>query len=81
MDADLYAIRASMPPKLYTMKEAAALLRISPRALMDLKRKGHITYIQFNKRTILFEAEAIDEFLEKVRYIADGHSPARSLKK
>jgi excisionase family DNA binding protein len=68
------------PPKLYTPKEAAILLRISVSSLIKLKREGHITYIQFNKRTVLFEAEAIDEFLEKVRFIAGGQVPQRKRK-
>ena len=63
------------PPRLYTVEEAAALLRISTRALLGLKRNGHITYIQVNKRVSLFELEAIEEFLEKTRYVAGGGLP------
>jgi len=67
-------------PKLCIVKEAAALLRIAPRALLELERAGKIAYVQWNKRVVRFEQEAIDEFLEKVRFIAGGQVPPRKRK-
>jgi excisionase family DNA binding protein len=63
------------PPKLYTADEAAAILRISRRVLLNLKRAGAITCIQVNRRVILFEQEAIEEYLEKTRLIAGAYKP------
>jgi excisionase family DNA binding protein len=52
---------------LFTIKEAAAALRVSASLLYSLAGQGRISCFKINRR-ILFSQEQIDSFLEAVRH-------------
>jgi hypothetical protein len=56
--------------KLYKPDEAAAFLRMSRRQLLEETRKGRITVVRKNARVFLYEEEALEEYVEKLRVIA-----------
>jgi len=57
---------------LLTIREAAAVLRISEVTLYRLRRRGAVPEVRFGDR-VLFRAEALGEFIRS----AERHSSAR----
>jgi excisionase family DNA binding protein len=51
-----------------TLKEAAAELRMTTRALRDLCKAGRIGFVRAGRRHWLFTRKDIDEFLERNTY-------------
>jgi hypothetical protein len=52
-------------PHLITEAEAAALIRVSPRTLRDLRSRGMIRYIRPSPRKVFYTAEDCAEYLAK----------------
>jgi excisionase family DNA binding protein len=55
--AELRAERASTPPRLLTVAESAALLRISRESLYQLMRRGELGSVQVGRRRLIPESE------------------------
>ncbi len=54
-----------MTPHLITEAEAAALIRVSPRTLRNLRSRGMIRYIRPSPRKVFYTAEDCAEYLAK----------------
>ncbi|MGV0675651.1 helix-turn-helix domain-containing protein [Mycolicibacterium fortuitum] len=59
-------VAASTPPKLYTVEEAAEILRVSREYLYRMRQRGEITVVKFGRRTLV-EASEIDRVISANR--------------
>lgn len=48
---------ASEPPKLYTMEEAAEILRVSREYLYRMRQHGQLTVVKFGRRVLVESTE------------------------
>ena len=53
---------ASVPPVLYTMEEAAEVLRVSREYLYRMRQRGELIVVKFGRRTLV-EATEIDRVI------------------
>lgn len=56
----------STPPVLYTMEEAADLLRVSREYLYRMRKNGDLIVVKFGRRTLV-EATEIDRVIAAAR--------------
>ncbi|OBA92992.1 hypothetical protein A5666_00170 [Mycolicibacterium fortuitum] len=54
------------PPKLYTMEEAAEILRVSREYLYRMRQRGELVAVKFGRRTLV-EATEIDRVIAAAR--------------
>ena len=54
-------------PALLTEAEAAEALRISPRTLREIRRRGGIRYVRSSPRTILYDPEDIAAYVNQAK--------------
>ncbi|NOR99660.1 helix-turn-helix domain-containing protein [Mycobacteroides abscessus] len=60
---------ASEPPKLYTVEEAAEILRVSREYLYRMRQRGELIAVKFGRRTLV-EASEIDRVIAAARTAA-----------
>jgi len=64
-----------MIPKLYTVKEAAALLRTTPEALQKRMERLQINHVHEPGRGRFMTERQIEDHIEKCTIISQGHPP------
>lgn len=60
------ATSARRSPLVYTVKEAAQLMRVSETTLRDAMAKGVVPYVRFGKQTIRIPAAQFHRWLDSI---------------